>query len=418
VETNAAGASPHNLLATTIADELKLATQGKSRVFAVSFKDRSSILPSGHTTDVAFWIDKASGLWVTSTYYRSEMPAWAAAFNNAGHAKSYLNRQWKDAAGSVLRTTNPGQTWPDGTPLDFYETVGRTPFANDYTLEFTRELIVNEKLGTGPAPDYLSLSISSQDILGHRVGPDSPQIHALLLALDRQLADFFTFLGKQVGLANVWIALSADHGVSPLADVSTQLHIPGGTRDISTLKDDVNVALSAKFSPGKNTEFLVGREFPNFFISEEAFRAAGVQENDAERAVGDALMARLPELRGYFTRYQMRNGGLPQNELGKMMAHSYSDHGGWYVIVQPKPYWVTMTSKKYDPGTDHGLPYNYDQHVPLLLYGVPFVPGTYRGHSEPVDLAPTWASLLGINPPSSSIGRVLTEALRAAGGSQ
>jgi predicted AlkP superfamily pyrophosphatase or phosphodiesterase len=214
------GASPHNLLSDTIGDELKLATDGLARVFTVSLKDRAAVLPGGFSANGAFWIDHATGAWVSSTFYMQQLPAWAQKFNAAGKADAYWNREWKDAGGNVLRKTTR-----EAAP-DFYETVGATPFANDYELDFARELITQEKLGEGPATDLLSISLSAPDILGHKKGPNSPEVKAMVLALDRQLADFFSFLGQRVGLANVWIVLSADHGISPVPAYAANFRLP------------------------------------------------------------------------------------------------------------------------------------------------------------------------------------------------
>jgi predicted AlkP superfamily pyrophosphatase or phosphodiesterase len=406
------GESPHNLLATTIGDELKLATGGKARVFGVSFKDRAAILPVGFSANAAYWIDKPTGLWVTSSYYMKELPAWVTAFNREGHNQKYLNQQWKDAKGNVLRTTAPGQTWSNGVPLDYYDTVGRTPLSNDYTLEFTRALFENEKLGSGPDTDLLVVSFSSYDILEHRVGPDSPQMAQMTLDLDRQLSEFFAYLGQQVGLANVWIALSADHGAAPIPEEAAKLRIPAVTVDVSTLVAEVNSALSAKFSA--HADYVKSMEWPVVFLSQDAFHAVKVGEEEAERAVAEAINGKVPKLRGYVTRAQMAQGNLPPGDVGRKFANSYSPYGGWYVTMLPPPYMYGSSEARYLSGTSHQSLFSYDTHVPLVFLGLPFRPGVYRTHSEPIDLATTLSSLLGINPPSSATGRVLTEALQPA----
>ena len=167
------GASPHNLLADTIGDELKLATQGRSRVFALSL-DRAAVLPGGFAADAAYWIEPKTGAWITSTYYRPDLPKWVQEFDSSNRAAKYWDREWKDANGNVLRSTAHRQS-RDGSDAGFYEVVGSTPFANEYELEFAKELVVYEKLGTGPTTDFLSVSLSPNDILGHQVGPDYPK---------------------------------------------------------------------------------------------------------------------------------------------------------------------------------------------------------------------------------------------------
>lgn len=392
------GASPHNLLADTLGDELKLATQGKARVFGVALKDRAAILPAGFAGDGAYWIDQKTGTWITSTYYRSELPKWAQDFNNSKRVEKYLNLEWKDSNGEVLRTTRPSE----GKAGSFFELVGSTPFANDYEFEFARELITYEKLGSGPATDLLVVSLSANDILGHQVGPDSPEMQAMALAMDRQLAGFFEFLGHQLGLANVWIALSADHGVAPLPTVAARMHLPAAGFSPEKMKGQVNSALSARFS--HSGEYVKDIDYPLAWVNPEAFATVRMKEDDAERAVGEAL--KQAGLRAYYTRSQLERGDVPNTEAGLKYLHSYSPLGGWYVLGVPVPYTIGVTS-----GTDHASPYTYDTHVPLAFYGLPFQAGTYRTHAETVDLAPTLASLLGINAPSHSVGRVLTEAL-------
>ena len=406
VAGNAKGASPRNLMASTLGEELKLATQGKARVFGIALKDRAAVLPAGFSGDAAYWIDHATGAWVTSTYYRSELPKWAQDFNDSKRADKYLNREWTDADGRTLRTTAP-QAGKKGTPADFYELVGSTPFANDYEFEFARELLAYEKVGSGPATDLLVISLSANDILGHQVGPDSPEMQYMALALDRQLADFFTYLGHQVGLANVWIALSADHGIAPVPAVASKLRIPAAGLAADKLRTQLNTDLSAKLSSGHASEYVKNFDYPMAWLNEEVFAAIHMKEEDAERAAGEA-MKRIG-LRGYYTRSQLAQGQVPNTEAGQQYLHSYSPEGGWYVYGVPAPYTIGSTS-----GTDHASPYTYDTHVPLAFYGLPFQTGTYRTHAEPVDLAVTLASLLGINAPTHAIGRVLTEALTPA----
>src|SRR5215470_6478167 len=236
VTSTAAGASPHNLRSDTLGDEMKLATGGKSRVFSLSLKDRSAILPAGFSGDGAYWIDPQSGLWITSTYYRAELPEWVRKFNESHRTDKYLNREWKDADGTVLGSTAARQG-KKGEAAGFYELVGSTPFANDYQFEFAKELVVYEKLGAGPATDLLAIGLSANDILGHQVGPDSPQVRGMAIELDRQLADFITFLGHQIGLANVWVVLSADHGIAPLPEFANTLRLPAAHLDTKALRD-------------------------------------------------------------------------------------------------------------------------------------------------------------------------------------
>jgi predicted AlkP superfamily pyrophosphatase or phosphodiesterase len=403
VDQSGPGASPHNLLSDTLGDELKLATGGEARVFAVSLKDRAAVLPAGFSGDGAYWIDPRSGAWITSTYYRSDLPEWVRNFNGSRRAEKFWNREWKDAGGNVLGSTAP-RNGRDGKPAGFYEVVGATPFANEYQFEFAKELVLYEKLGAGPATDLLAISLSANDILGHRVGPDSPQMRSMALELDLQLAEFIGFLGRQVGLANVWIALSADHGIASLPDFAKTLRLPAANLDAKAMREQVNSLLAKKYD--KKADYILDVDYPDARLNEEAFTAVGRHEADAESDAGEAL--KQVGLTGYFTKSELARGQVPNTELGRRYAHSYSPEGGWYVLGVPKPFQVGITV-----GTDHATPFSYDTHVPLALYGLAFQPGVYRTHAEPTDLAVTLASLLGINAPAQATGRVLTEALAA-----
>ena len=403
VEGTKTGASPHNLLADTLGDELKLATQGKARVFALSFKDRAAVLPGGFAADAAYWIEPKSGVWITSNYYRNDLPPWVQNFNSTRPAK-YWDREWKDSQGAVLRSTAHRQS-KNGSEASFYEVIGSTTFANEYEFAFAKELVVYENLGRGPATDLLSISLSANDILGHHVGPDAPEMHQMALDLDHEMADFFNFLGHQIGLADVWIALSADHGVSALPDQAKSLRIPAANLGAPQLQDQINRELTAKFSPAHPATY-VKLDYPLAWLDESPFTAAHMNEADAENAVGEAM--KHAGLRGFFTKSQLAVGEVPDTALGHKYLNSYSPEGGWYVMGVPDIYAVGPAR-----GTDHASPYNYDTHVPLAFYGLPFQTGTYRTSVEPIDLAPTLASLLGINAPTHSVGRVLTEALPA-----
>ena len=401
----APGASPHNLRSDTLGDELKLATGGKARVFAISLKDRAAVLPAGFAGDGAYWIDRKSGDWITSTYYRLELPEWVRDFNSSHRAEKYLNREWKDAAGNTLGSTR----MTAGSDRGFYEVVGSTPFANDYQFEFAKELVLYEKMGAGAATDLLVISLSANDILGHQFGPDSPQMRDMALQLDRSLAEFFDFLGHQIGMANVWMALSADHGVAPLPDFAKTLRLPAANLDGKALREQINSLLSKKYR--QSGEYVLDLDYPLAWLNESAFNGivstntAARKESDAEADVGEAM--KQAGLAGYFTKAQLARGETPATEMGRRYAHSYSPEGGWYVMGIPSPFLVGGLK-----GTDHATPFSYDTHVPLAFYGLAFQPGTYRTHAEPVDLALTLASLLGINAPAKATGRVLTEALQ------
>ena len=404
------GYSPRTLMSETIGDELKLSTDNKSRVFAISLKARAAVLPGGYAANAAYWVNASNGHWQSSTYYMDALPDWVAKLNASGKAEGYWNQEWKDESGKVMGNTQKPAN-PKSTA--WYDIVGKTPLANDYELEFARDIIEHEKLGEGPTTDLLIVSLSANDLLGHALGPNAPQEPSMILATDRQLANFFSYLGQRIGLANVWLALSADHGVAPAPTYATGLKIPAADTRTKKLGEQVNAALNARFSPGKNVTYLrpISATYPfsvtDVPLNEDAFKAVKVGEEEAERAVGEEL--KKVGMTGYHTKVQLARGDAPNTPEGRQYLNSYSPYGGWWVKSVPPPFTVEL----WEGGlATHGTRYYYDTHVPVAFFGLPFEPGTYRTHCEPVDMVATLSSLLGINAPSKAVGRVLTEALR------
>jgi hypothetical protein len=403
------GASPRNELASTLGDEVVLATKGESKLFGISLKDRAAILTSGHASKGAFWLDHADGKFVTSTYWDTQLPAWAQTFNASGRAEQALRE-----AG--------------GKPGNFYQDVGRSPASVTYLLDFAKALIAGEQMGRHNVTDVLTISISSTDILGHVVGPDAPEQRAMIDAVDVDLDSFFTWLDKHVdgGMGNVWVALTGDHGVAPAPAVAEKLGMPAAVFDPRKLAAALDVRLNERFSPGKQTKYMMSSEMPYLTLDPRPFMAEKVSEADAEGAVAEMLLEALestlppepegvsqtrlpprPMIRRSYTRVQMASGEIPATEEGRLILHSYSPNGGWYVMMTPGMYEL-MSAK----GTNHFTPYSYDRHVPLAFFGSAFVPGTYHDRVAPVDIAATFASLLRVNQPSACVGHVLTEAIK------
>jgi arylsulfatase A-like enzyme len=457
---NEPGASPLNLRASTVGDSLRLATQGQAKVFGISLKDRASILPAGYSANGAYWIEPSSGAFITSSYYMEALPDWVTAFNTGDRAE----RAGQEAG-------NPGTR-------DFYESVGSTPAGNAYELDFARALITNEQLGTHPVTDMLTLSLSSNDVVGHTFGPDSPQSRQMVDSLDTQLDSFFSWLDKNVpgGLANIWITLSADHGVAPVPAAAQALGMPSATIDMGKLVANLNDAMNAKFSPGEKVEYLLPKqELPYLSLNRPSFDVAGINEQEAEQAIQQAVpvavaalpptpplpaappasspaapvppplpktlppanarqraksrssitaakpvvsapppppvrQPAIPVVVHTYTRQELAAGQLPPSEWGLLLAHSYSPNGGWYVMVIPEAFQMQTQAPG---GTTHFSPWSYDRHVPLGFFGSTFTPGIYHGRVQPVDLAATLASALGVTQPSASVGKVLTQAIHS-----
>jgi predicted AlkP superfamily pyrophosphatase or phosphodiesterase len=412
------GASPRNLLATTLGDEVRLATKGESKLFGISLKDRAAILTAGHAANGAFWIDPKSGAFISSTYYMSSLPDWAATFNQSDQAA-----QARTAAGA-------------SADAPFFSAVGPTDAAIQYELNFAQALIQGENLGSGNVTDVLTVSISSTDILGHRVGPDSTDQQQLVDQLDGNLDQFFTWLDHNVpgGLHNIWLVLTADHGVAPVPATAQQLGIPAAAIPVKPLISALNKNMNDRFSPGQQLEYLLpDQDLPYIALNVPTFERAGINEFEGERAIQDSIPAAIagldpaaatpdseihssakrvppqPAIFRTFTRLQMASlqPGLPPTEFGRLIAHSYSPNGGWYVMLIPDTYQVPGSGN----GATHFSPYSYDRHVPLGFYGSVFTPATFHGRVEPVDIAATLASLLGVNQPSASVGHILTQAI-------
>ena len=425
------GSSPLNLRATTLGDELRLATQGKARVFGVSLKDRAAILPSGQSANAAYWIDGASGQFTTSTYYMEHLPEWVKAFN---------------AGGRIAKAEQEANA--EGT-TQFFELVGHTPAANSYELDFAKALIEGEKLGQNGVTDLLVVSLSPNDIQGHQFGPDSQFQEQMILGLDKQLDDFNGWLDQKIGLKNVWMALTADHGVAPIAGEAAKLGVHASAVDMDKVYAKLNDALnstlnkrlaSAPATGAQKLNFLMPNpDLPYIVLDKRAFEKLNVDEKTAENTVAELLtsvvaslnpsplptlklnpptvptpvderLAPAPRVQYTYTRQQLAAGELPPTEWGRLIAHSYTSHGNWFVMMVLDGYQLAGTGQF--AGTTHFSPWSYDRHVPLAFYGEPFVVGEYHERVAPVDLAVTLASLAGVNQPSAAVGRVLTEALQ------
>jgi hypothetical protein len=330
-----------------------------------------------------------------------QAPAWMLEYNQAHPGAKYENVEWKNAVGKVLDTTAPRKD-ARGNDVGFYDRVGATPYANDYTIDFAKAVIEHEKVGTGDVSDLVTISFSSNDIQGHRTGPDSDQQQAMLLALDKQLAGFFKYLDTKFGAGNVVLALSADHGIAPLPAHARSLRFDASNGNGAEMMAKINAALASKL--GREANYVVKVDYPNAYMDELAFAESKLSEEAAEELVG-AELVKLG-MRGFATRANLARGVVPNTVFSEKVRNSYSTLPGWYVIGMSAPF---LTG--YLTGTDHALPYSYDSHVPLAFAGTAFKAGYYDETVEPVDLAVTLSAVLGTNKPASAVGRVLAEAM-------
>ena len=411
----ALGASPRNELASTIGDEVVLSTGGEAKLFGVSLKDRAAILTSGHASTGAFWIDHETGHWISSTYWGQQLPGWVTAFNAGGRG------------GEARREAGV----PQGS---FYDKVGATPAAVRYELDFAQALVEAEKLGTHPVTDVLTISISSTDILGHQVGPDSPEQRKLIDATDVDLNAFFGWLDKHVdgGLGNVWVAMTGDHGVAPSPAVAAAEGMPAASFSEKALFAELEKELNARLGTSTPVKFVLGGSLPFVQLDASAFAGVSVKEAEAEAMVAELLPGAMEvtqgaarenlgkrsalkpaTVRAVYTKVQLAKGDVPNTDAGRLMLHSYTTNEGWWVVMTPGMY---QMAGHENGGTNHFTPYSYDRHVPMAFFGGAFVRGTYLGQAAPVDIAATFAALLRVNRPSACVGRVVTEAIRPEGG--
>ncbi|MGE5644690.1 MAG: alkaline phosphatase family protein [Acidobacteriota bacterium] len=392
------GASPRKLVVSTVGDELKMATRGKSRVIGISLKDRAAILPSGHICDGAYWFDGASGNFVSSDFYFPDLPAWVKDFNGSRPADRYLNAVWKPLVPSPdfpafekRMAASPGKA--------FYGSLAPSPYGNELVEEFAERAIVAERLGTSGATDLLTVSFSSNDYVGHQLGPDSPEVRDMSIRMDRLLGRLLDFIDKRVGLANTLVVLTGDHGVSPMPEVLMERKMPGGRLPAKAVDSAIEQALVERYGEGKWT---VG---DGSYLNRDLIRSKKLNEAEVEQTAADAV-ARLPHIFRVYTREQLLKGRTIGDEITRAVENGFYPSRSGDLFIVAEPYWIESGS-----GATHGSPFGYDSHVPVIFMGPNVKAGRYDAAAAPNDIAPTLATMLDVETPSGSVGRVLTEML-------
>jgi hypothetical protein len=381
------GSSPHRLLVSTVGDELKLSDKSRSRVIGISLKDRGAILPAGHMADGAFWFDARTGNFVSSTYYFPELPGWVHQFNALRAGDRFKGVEWM------------GRRFPAQPGPGLYEALPASPFGNDLVEEFAERAIRAERLGQRDVTDLLSVSFSSNDYVGHAFGPDSPQVRDISVRTDRLLGKFFAFVDKQVGLRNVVIVFTADHGVVSLPDLNATRRMPGGRVSDAGLRDAVQRALEKRFGEG---EWISGTGEFDFYLNRDLIAGKKLSQSEVEQVAADALLA-IPHVFRVYTRAGLMNGPPPDPVTGKVLnGFNVQRSGDVWVLLDP--YWIAAAK-----GTTHGSPFVYDIHVPLMFMGPGIRAGRYFDPVAENDIAPTLAAILGVQFPSGSVGRILHE---------
>jgi hypothetical protein len=411
------GRSPRNLKNSTVGDLLKIGTGGKSKVLTVSQKDRSAIMMGGHLADAAYWMEDT--LMVTSTYYRAEMPKWARDFNAARRITSFFGKSWERllpaAAYEMVGPDDvPGEGDEEGArrtfphPIRDLDTFDDSPFGNDVLVEFATRAVLEEGLGRDTVPDLLGISFSANDRVGHTYGPDSHEVMDVTIRLDRSLARLFAFLDRTVGLGNVLMVLTADHGVAPLPEVFASLHPGASTRRFHPAVVDkvVGGALQARFGRAPAPGWIVYHDQPQLYLNVAALRARNVPVEQAERVAQAALLS-IPGVHVALTATELAEARAQGSRAGEALSFHPGRSGNIYYQMAP---YILVDDEA--TGTGHGTPWAYDQQVPLLLFGSRIVPGVRRTPAFVADIAPTLSALLGLTAPGGSQGRVLAEAIR------
>jgi predicted AlkP superfamily pyrophosphatase or phosphodiesterase len=392
---NGVGSTPKRLLVSTVADEIKMSGRGESKSIGISLKDRSAILMPGRTADAAYWFASENGSWVTSTWYMKQLPKWVADHNASRPADKFLGKPWTPQwGGAALRSMT---SKPDTM---FYSAVEKSPFGHDIMVEMAQLAIDNEKLGQHAATDVLAVSFSSNDIVGHAYGPDSPEARDMSIKTDRALGQLFAYIDKKIGMRNVIVALTADHGVAPIPEVNIARKMPGGRVKDKEIVAAVETALTAKFGPGK---WYVGKSPEQFYLDPALVEQYGGPQ---VRAVAAEVLRNIPHIYRVYTREQLLNGQTGQDKVGRRVANGYHATRGADLVLVLDPYYLFGAT-----GTSHSTPFNYDTHVPIIFMGAGVKPGRYHQAAAVNDIAPTLATILEVEVPAGSMGRVLAEAL-------
>jgi predicted AlkP superfamily pyrophosphatase or phosphodiesterase len=415
--SSAGKASPRNLLASTITDELRIATNFQSKVIGISLKDRAAIIPAGHRPNGAFWFDTTIDNFITSTYYMDKLPAWVDSFNQRKLPAMYMRDEWNTfyPLKSYSNSTNDISDWEGKLPADnntafphdlasSYKkdkgTILYTPFGNSLTLEFAKAAIEGYQLGESAYPDFLTINCASTDYVGHLFGPNSVEIEDTYLRLDKELASFFHFLDQKFGKKNYLLFLTADHGASHSVNYLKENSIPSGFIYSNKLVANLNSVLQKYF---KIDNLVLSAT--NYHINYDNRKIKLFKVNyDSLKKVTIDYLNQWPGIQVAVDVECVGQATLPET-IKKMIVNGYNRKRTGPILIIPEPGWFEGPAV----GTTHGNWNPYDTHIPLLFMGWHITNGVSNRKIYITDIAPTIAALLHIQMPNGNIGNPIKE---------
>ncbi len=408
--------SPHNLLTTTITDELKLATNFKAKTIGIALKDRSSVLPAGHKADAAYFFDSNTGSWVTSSYYMTQLPTWVSQYNSKKYADSMLAKSWPLSLASLALYTESEEDFQpyedvlekeksptfthrvDSLTRPVTKILPYTPSGNSLTLDFAKATVTNENMGDGKVTDFLAVSLSSTDIIGHKFGPNSVEVEDCYLRLDKDLESFFSFLDTKLGKGNYVLFLTADHGAAHIPDFMKKHNLPGGVFPISEVDSLLEAGIKSKFGVDS---LILALDNSQLYFDNERIAAKKVNREELKSYI-KTFSLQFPGVVKVLDMENLSNELLDEN-MKQAIANGYYPKRSGDLFLLLEPGWFEGMKK----GTTHGTIYPYDTHIPLVWMGWKIKHDEDHSSVHMTDIAPTIAAMLHIQEPSGCTGKVI-----------